>query len=199
MKACHIGSLFILLSFINATEQKNCGTPSREVIFVDTVEIPDPIVLGFIEPRTDGRMKRLGTLLVRRCEADTTELMNGVHGYSKCLTSIGYQFELPSLFTCYISNALHNNPDVSDADLLKSLKSAMLRASSDPVWVEDYYFRHKYVPVYYRGFESFAIRQRRFWLFLVKNSATLDCTSDEELRIDDNEHLYIRVLVPITR
>ncbi len=191
--------LMSLLSYVYGGAQEQCVLPSRDVVFVDTIEISDPIVLRFVDIRTDISDRRNGLLLVPRCVADTTPISNGAGGYQKCLTTIGYHFCTPSMFQCFVRNMLYRSPDVTDSGFFRSLMQDLLNRERDTVWVEDYYFRHKYKPIYYKGLESMEIRQRRFWLFLVKNSATHNCGIDEFLVIDGNDNIYIRVLVPITR
>jgi hypothetical protein len=196
MKNALVYHLALLIACASAVAQHECDIPSREVIFVDTIEIHDPIVLEFEEIRTEIGEKRWGLLLVPRCLGDTTQFSNGAQGYKKCLTTIGYEFRTPGMFQCFLRNMLYSFPKVQDAEWLKSLMQDMLKREKDSIWVESYYYPQKYKPVYYKGLESFEIRQRRFWLFLVKNSASYPCGIDERLRIEGNDNIYIRVLVP---
>jgi hypothetical protein len=161
--------------------QHVCEIPSLDVIFIDTVEVQDPIVLGFIEPSNDSLDRRVGLLILSKCTADTIPYRSGEHGFYQCLSTDGYQFYLPGRFTTFLRSALARHPNSTQNEFLESILDTMLEREKDVVFIKRSSYGQEDAPVCYRGIESAGVKHHLYWMFLVKNSTIHKLSSDEEL------------------
>lgn len=184
-------SIFI---FFFSVQMSFAQETSRSLLFADTVEISDPILIRFEENKNTDSFN-VQVILVSRRVVDSLEIPeNG--SCRDFLLSKGYLFFTANRFSCLLNNFLHVSSELCDTTLYNQYARDLRGAEKDTVWV--YFDKMRDKPKRYRGWEYHEIYPRRFLLFLVKGSSLYPCQTIDEIVIEDIDNIYIPVLVPIT-
>jgi len=164
----------------------------KGLLFLDTIEIYDPILIRFDEHKgTDSNKVQL--VLVSKSSLDSLKLDMS---YQNFLLSMGYLFFPSNRFSCILNNYLHNSRKLKNATLYDQLVDKLREAEKDIVWVN--FDKEKDKPKSYKGWKYHEIYPRKFLVFLVKGSHLRNCQSIDEITIKGMDNIYFPILVPIT-
>jgi hypothetical protein len=164
----------------------------KELYFIDTIKIKDPILVRFMEHGV------INYVLVSKERLD--HMRNDDTSYVNFLCSgSGYLFFYPIEFSCLVNNLLSYHPSLGRTRFYSKLQKHLLDDENDPNPVLVPIDGGKYDKLKeHNGWEYREIYPRKFLLFLAKGSTVYGCQGKDEIRIKNMDNVYFKTLVPVT-
>ncbi len=178
-----------LLSFSSLAQTNKTG-----LIFVDTVEISDPLIIRFVDSSNVYSL-RFQHVLVSKRNIDSLKVTQS-KSFPNFLFSEGFLFHTAWRFKCLLEDYLYSPGKVQDSLFYNQLLDKVRMAVKDKVWA--YFEKEKGKPKTYKGWEYYEIYPRKFLFFLVKGEKLRKCITSKEIAIKDMDNIYFPVLVPLT-
>lgn len=187
-------STILFLYFLCICMFSNAQGTRNGLVFVDTVEISEPVYVLF-EEVIDSYIVNVQGVLVSENWLDTLD--HNYTNFKDFLLAEGYLLFIANEFSCFIDNHLNGSDDVRDTVFYDQLKDSLWKAMHDTVWIyngddDDGSFE------IYNGWQYSHISPKKFLFFLVKGGCLDQCRAISDIRIEDMDNVYFPVLVPIT-
>jgi hypothetical protein len=162
----------------------------KELYFVDTIKIKDPILVRFIENGI------VNNVLVSKERLDYMRKDDTSYVNFLCSGS-GYLFFQPIEFSCLVNNLLSYHPSLGHTRFYTKLQKNLEDAEDDKIFVPTDGGKFDKLKEH-NGWEYNEIYPRKFLLFLAKGSTVDGCQGRGEIRIKNMDNVYFKVLLPIT-
>lgn len=169
-------------------------TNKTKIIFMDTVEILDPLIIRFIDS-SNVYSPRFQFVLVSKGDIDSLKVTQSKK-FPNFLFSEGFLFVTAWRFRCLLEDYLYSPGKVQDSLFYVQLVDKVRMAVKDKVWA--YFEKEKGKAKSYKGWEYYEIYPRKFLHFLVKGEKLRKCLSGKEIAIEGMDNIYFPVLVPLT-
>jgi hypothetical protein len=161
----------------------------KELYIVDTIVIKDPILVAFKEDRCYNHVLVSKERLYYTRTYDTSF----VHFVS---SGNGYLFFQPAEFDCLVNNLIYDNPALEHSRFFTRLTKQLGNAAGDTIIVPVDKSTRKLKE--HNGWRYNEIYPRKFLLCLAKGSLIKRCQGSEEIKIQNMDNVYFKVLCPIT-
>lgn len=180
---------FYCMIYFGSVAQKVSLSIEKELYFIDTIEIKDPILIKFKENGYS-----FNNILVSKESLDVRK------EDTSCLSFLcsrnGYIFYQAAEFSCLINNLLYYHPSLEHSRFYTKLQTRLGNAEHDIVFVP--YDKSTSKLKEQNGWKYSEIYPRKFLLFLAKGSAVYGCEGKYEIEIKNMDNVYFKVLCPIT-
>lgn len=187
MKTIQVIIISILTSIFHFGSVAQKVSIEKELYFVDTIEIKDPILVAFKEEKYYYNNVLVSKESLDFERKDDTSFVNFLSSGSGYL--LFQAFEL----SCMLSNL---SPDyLEHTPFYSKLQKHLYDAEKASIFVP----REKGTKLKkHNGWPYFEIYPRKFLLFLAKASAIHNCQGKYAIKIDNMDNVYFKILCPVT-
>jgi len=187
-----IFTILLLQSRIIGSNSTNLLANDKQIFFIDTILIPDPIVLQFKNWNGDSSGYTHSLILVSREKFYNSSVNSKPIFPNYLFSNDSYLFLQSFDIVCLLSNYLYEYPLIDSSlfyfrDLLENSKKGTIWHPFDKV---------KDIPKTIRGISYFEVYPKKYLLFLINGKQLYQFPNLDETQILNMDNVYFKVAVP---
>jgi hypothetical protein len=167
---------------------------NSKFVLLDTIIINDPALIEFKEKPIQVGNKTQWLLVPKSDSMKIRRIDSFIKFKDFYFFNNSFLLFTPAKFYCILSQLNKTDYSQSDSNIYRELKFNLLNAEKDTIYVVEKSTNNVKI---LSGWNYYDIKPHKFLLFNVRGDILRKCQSIDEILIEDNPHVYYKVLTPL--